>query len=253
VSTDARQKVVGWVDRFTITEDITLVDVSDDVSVVYTVGINMGNMLNKVFDLEDLPSFLELSPPEFGSVCLWKEDFGAGSAWVLLLPRENAAGLLATIESGSVTRLDRVNEIETLRILAGEPAYGHELAESFNPLELGLRNAVSFTKGCYVGQEVIARLDSYQKVQRELVALDLRGPTAAVNVGDDLMIDGESEGILTSMCPLAFADGRTRGLAVVRRSTGPRSTAILVRSRVGPVDGEIIPLDSLESKQEGGG
>jgi len=251
VSTDARQKVIDWIDKFTITEDVTLVDVSPDLSVLYLVGSNVGRMLKKVFDLEYVPPFFEVSHPEFGPVCFWEEDFGAGSARVLLLRSEKAAGLLAAIESGSVTRLDGFNEIETLRILAGEPAYAHELAESFNPLELGLRTAVSFTKGCYVGQEVIARLDTYQKVQRELIALDLRGLAAAVNVGDDLMIDGESEGILTSISPLAFADGRKRGLAIVRRSTESRSTAILVRSRAGPVDGEIVPLVSLESRQEG--
>lgn len=253
VSIGARQRVIDWVSKFTITEEITLVDISADFSVLYIVGVNVTNTLKKVFELEDVPPCFEVSRPEFGSVCFWKEDFGAGSAGVLLLRREKVTGLLAALEADSVTRLDEFNEIETLRILAGEPAYGHELAESFNPLELGLRNAVSFTKGCYVGQEVIARLDTYQKVQRELVALDLRGPADAVNAGDEMVIDGESEGILTSISPLAFADGRKRGLAVVRRSIGPRSTEVLVGSRVGPVVVEIVPPASLESRHEGKG
>jgi hypothetical protein len=252
-SADARQKVIDWVNRFTITEDITLVDISDDFAVIYIVGIKYASALKKNLDVENVAPCFEVLHPEFGSICFWKEDFGAGSAGVLLLRRENTARFLVAVESGSVTKLDRFDEIETLRILAGEPAYDHELGESFNPLELGLRNAVSFTKGCYVGQEVIARLDTYQKVQRELVGLDLRGSTSAVNVGDDLVIDGESVGILTSICPLAFADGRRRGLAVVRRSTGLRSTAVLVRSRGGSVDGDIVPLLSLESRKEGEG
>ena len=60
----------------------------------------------------------------------------------------------------------------TPRIEAGIPGPEAELNDRVNPLEAGLEEFVSFTKGCYVGQEVIARLDTYDKVQRRLVHLD---------------------------------------------------------------------------------
>jgi len=63
--------------------------------------------------------------------------------------------------------------LEAWRILRLLPAPGHELTQDHNPLEAGLREAVSFTKGCYVGQEVVARLNTYDKVSRAVVRLDL--------------------------------------------------------------------------------
>ncbi len=60
---------------------------------------------------------------------------------------------------------------ETFRIARGIPDIGRELTNDFNPFEVGLRDAISMTKGCYIGQEVIARLDTYQKVKRKLVGI----------------------------------------------------------------------------------
>ncbi len=54
------------------------------------------------------------------------------------------------------------------RIMNGVPAYESEINQNYNPLEAGLGSLVSFSKGCYVGQEIIARLDTYQKVQRAM-------------------------------------------------------------------------------------
>ena len=61
--------------------------------------------------------------------------------------------------------------MDAVRVSFGIPEYGPELGEPFNPLEAGLIGSVDFTKGCYIGQEVVARLDSYKKVQKYLVSL----------------------------------------------------------------------------------
>ena len=58
-----------------------------------------------------------------------------------------------------------------MRIERGLPAWGHELSAEVTPLEVNLLPAVSFSKGCYVGQEVIARQTNYDKVTRRLVGL----------------------------------------------------------------------------------
>ncbi len=86
---------------------------------------------------------------------------------------------------------------EDFRIARGIPAFPNELSASYNPLEAGLTHWVSFTKGCYIGQEVLARLDTYKKVQRRLVRMYLpkalsKIPTALVGP------DGEA-GLITSV------------------------------------------------------
>lgn len=89
-------------------------------------------------------------------------------------------------------------ELEAWRILRGFPARGHELTEDHNPLEAGLREAVSFTKGCYVGQEVVARLNTYGKVSRALVRLELE-PGAPIPAGGSMVLRGDVEiGAVTS-------------------------------------------------------
>ena len=59
------------------------------------------------------------------------------------------------------------------RIESGMPDWGTEISEEYNPHEARLIKAVSFTKGCYTGQEVIARLDTYDKVQKYLMIMDI--------------------------------------------------------------------------------
>ena len=61
------------------------------------------------------------------------------------------------------------SQFENLRILVGYPKFGNELTEEFNPLEALLDDHISFNKGCYIGQEVVARLNTYNKVQRQMV------------------------------------------------------------------------------------
>ncbi len=86
---------------------------------------------------------------------------------------------------------------EILRIEAGIPASGSEINDQYNPHEARLLHAVSFTKGCYTGQEVIARLDTYDKVQKYLMVAELQASITEplpVNV----YFEEQPIGILTS-------------------------------------------------------
>jgi folate-binding protein YgfZ len=92
---------------------------------------------------------------------------------------------------------------ERWRVEAGIPRWGHELDESILPAEAGLTEThVSFTKGCYPGQEPIARLHYRGKVNRRLRRLVLEGEPSA----DELVLDGKVVGRITSR-----ADGRALG------------------------------------------
>jgi folate-binding protein YgfZ len=97
------------------------------------------------------------------------------------------------------------------RVRAGRPAHGHEIAEAFNPFEVGLAHEVHLDKGCFTGQEVLMRLITYKSVKRRLVRVGGAGAPPGAPV--DLTRDGAPAGVLTS----AVADGaRWLGLAVVR-------------------------------------
>lgn len=96
-------------------------------------------------------------------------------------------------------------ELERLRILAVTPRWGREIDDDILPAEAGLdERAVSFTKGCYPGQEPLARLHARGHVNRRLRVLETEGEPAAP--GDELRVDGRSVGRVTSAVPgLALA------------------------------------------------
>ena len=100
------------------------------------------------------------------------------------------------------------------RIESGVPLRGAELSDAHNPWEARLSGAVDLNKGCYIGQEVIARLDSYKKVQKHLVSLRFDSG-ADISSGDELLQNGKPVGMVTSVAP-APSDGDLKGLGYVK-------------------------------------
>lgn len=90
---------------------------------------------------------------------------------------------------------------EAARIAAGVPAAPGELSDAHNPLELDLHDAIDWKKGCYIGQEVISRIDNYGKQAKRLVAvrLDREQLLGGVDVGDAVFSDDKRIGALTSV------------------------------------------------------
>lgn len=116
------------------------------------------------------PGASAIEPPE-GAVRLPAEgEFSAG----LLTPASAQPELdRALLAVGSTAVSDATAEI--LRVEAGRPRFGSDADESNLPAEVGLEAAISTTKGCYVGQEVVARLRTYGRVKRRLVGFRFPG------------------------------------------------------------------------------
>jgi tRNA-modifying protein YgfZ len=108
-------------------------------------------------------------------------------------------------------------ELERLRIQAGTPAWGKEIDDRVLPAEAGLtERAVSFTKGCYIGQEPVARLHYKGRPNRRLRGLELSAPAAP---GASLRLGEKEVGRIGSAC-LSPARGPI-ALAIVRREAEP--------------------------------
>jgi folate-binding protein YgfZ len=134
---------------------------------------------------------------------------------------EPAAEVLDTELELTVTE----EELELLRIRAGTPAWGKEIDDRVLPAEAGLtERAVSFTKGCYPGQEPIARLHYRGHANRGLRVLSL---APAPEPGDELAYEGKVVGRITSVAPV---DSGALALAFVRREV-PEGAELEVRPR----------------------
>jgi folate-binding protein YgfZ len=140
-------------------------------------------------------------------------DLGAGSdqpAWL----QQAGAPLPAWLEA--LPELDPAG-VERQRLRQGFPAEPGELNDGTNPFELGLAPWVSLNKGCYVGQETLAKLATYDGVKQQLRHWRT-GPAAADAYAPGTPLSttaGERAGVITSM--LVSADG-IEGLALVRRA-----------------------------------
>lgn len=134
--------------------------------------------------------------------------------------------------------------LETLRIESGVPAMGAELDEHTIPAESGVvERSVSFTKGCFTGQELTARIDSRGgNVPRHLRGLLVQG--AVPPVGAEVLVGDDVVGTVTSAAPGAAGHGGGVALAYVKRAVEPPAAAS-VRWDGGEARGEVRPLPLL--------
>lgn len=145
-----------------------------------------------------------------------------GRGVTLLVEHDHAEALLERLAEAGAALLTP-DAVEVLRVEIGLPGPVRELTAEYTPLEVALDAAISSTKGCYAGQEVIARQVTYDKVARRLVRLRLDAPVA---IDARVEVEGRGAGTITSavesprMGPLA--------LAVLRRAHNEPGTAVSV-------------------------
>lgn len=132
--------------------------------------------------------------------------------------------------------------LEVARVRRGIPASGSELNEDHNPLEAGLWDAVAFDKGCYVGQEVVARLNTYDKVSRRLVGLRIPQDHLVVAGGTKLYRNDKEAGSITTVSGLEGVE--TVALGYVKT----RSADIGDSVQLGAADGPTVSLHAFPMK-----
>jgi folate-binding protein YgfZ len=191
---EIRESLLARLEKYLVADEVTLTDETDSLALFH------------VLDLEVSETLL----PE-GTVSE-SERFGR-AGFDLLLPTTFKHLVPQLLKEDPVSD----ETVECFRIAQGVPVWGAELSEDVLPPEVGLdRDAISYTKGCYVGQEVISRIKSVGHVNRQLVGVQLvEGPSFAV--GDELVAEaGKTIGRLTSVC---FQPDKQRwiGLSIIRR------------------------------------
>jgi aminomethyltransferase len=125
-----------------------------------------------------------------------------GAAWEVERPAGGGTRLLLAPEAAAEARRlwggewdGAAEAYDTLRIEAGIPETGIEIVDDSLPLEVGLKGAVSFTKGCYIGQEIIARMESRGRLAKELLGVRAE---EAMSARDVVVQDGRPVGTVTS-------------------------------------------------------
>jgi len=197
-SSNQTKMLSEWIGRFIVMEDASLKSVNDS-QVQYLV-----------FDLRDESIIADIAKH---NIVALRHEHSYAHQVLFLADKSSRHHLESTLEQHGI-RSGTLEQYEIYRIEHGLPGYPNEISLQYNPLEIGLESRVSFSKGCYVGQEVIARLDTYQKTQKRLQRIILsdipdRVPTNL------LTPEREEAGILTSWCRSQNPVKRILGLGLV--------------------------------------
>lgn len=238
VSPNRRQPLMEWLDRYIFPMDrVELADVSPDWAIFRLIGAQsealLKNICPEIAIADTYGSHQELNFKDIKA----RVAVGSGLAlpgYTLLVSADNAAKLWEIlVTAGAVPTGDRV--WERLRIEQGRPAPDRELTEDYNPLEAGLWQTISFDKGCYIGQETIARLNTYKGVKQQLWGVRLSTP---VEPGSVVTADGEKVGTLTSVTE---TEAGVFGLAYIRTKAGGAGLNV----QVGEAEGEVVDVPFL--------
>jgi folate-binding protein YgfZ len=242
LSPHRQSQLMAWLDRFIFPFDkVELTDISETTAIFSILGQQSGNLLAKIssetISLQDFADHQLVTIADATvRICLGS---GLATPGYTLLMERDVAGVVWSklVEEGTIAFGDRL--WESLRIQQGRPTPERELTEDYNPLEAGLWQTISFAKGCYIGQETIARLNTYNGVKQKLWGIKLTQPVAPQT---PITLEDSKIGILTSYTDTPSG---SFGLGYIRTKAGGEG----LRVKVGGATGELISVPFLCHKQ----
>ncbi|MGH7361444.1 MAG: YgfZ/GcvT domain-containing protein, partial [Candidatus Methylomirabilales bacterium] len=242
-----RARVAQTLDRFIIADDAKVTDASGEITVLGCYGPKAAEALGRVAGSPPP----ELAPHNHAEVRVGgaavrvvATPFLGVPGFDLLLHAETAAtvtGRLLEAVKGVGGRAVGHAAFETLRVEAGTPWYGLDFDENNLPQEAGLETtAISFSKGCYIGQETVARIHFRGHVNRRLTGLALQGE--GLPARGSRVLKGETEvGRVTSAVHSPHR-GTPAALALLRREVGEPGTSLIVEANGTRLTAEVVPL-----------
>ena len=221
-TTDREQapKVAATLQRYIIMDQVEVEDISDKLKSIGVAGPTASEILSnagiavaqleagQVVDLEWSGigiSVARNTHPQMDGYEIWLAGENAEKVWEGLI----AAGARPV---GS-------DALEMYRIVRGVPRYGIDLRERDLPQETGQEHALSFTKGCYIGQEIVERIRARGNVHRAFIGFEVEGEPP--QPGTKVRANDKDVGEITSAARVPFPNGeRTVALGYLRREAG---------------------------------
>lgn len=233
-------KLIDTLDRYLIADDVALSDESDAWAIFGVQGPEARAVLGQVVGnmSPDLPEHHTLVR-DFEGVPVWvtARSFTGEPGCDLHIARDRADSLWQALVSAGGTPIGQ-QVAEILRVEAGIPRYGAEIDESVTPLEAGLYGAVDFDKGCYIGQEVIAKMHFRGRPRRYLTGLLLNHATSG-----DVTVNGKPVGRITT-CVNSLGLNRIIALAIMRRGYHEAGQRVLLSDNA---QAEVVALPFVQT------
>ena len=231
------QQVISWLKKYIIMENIRFTIMTNDVEMVTIHGPESLDFVSQFIrgDLLTLPMHSAISKSDSNRFAIRSMPIHE-LQFLIIDQKEN--GLLDYFSSQKDIPELFSNDWNRERILAGQGIYSHEWSDAYNPLEAGLLHLIDFKKGCYIGQEVIARLDSYNKVNKRLMGISSQ---SHFEEHDLIYVEDEQIGVITSISSL---EDMTIALGYVRSEHSYDETNIKIQHQGKSVDAvlHVLPM-----------
>jgi len=215
--------LTSTLDRLIFSEDAAVTDVSARVSSIGVIGNRAGDVIAAAFTFDrgalarmTAGDVLDVSGTD--GMLVAKTARALEPSFDVFVPSERSRDVRAKLESAGAEPIAE-DMVEALRIDAAHPRFGVDMTTDTIPLEAGLlERAISQTKGCYVGQEVIVRVlhRGGGRVARLLVKIERDVLAGSMTGGSVISIDGRETGQITSAA-ISPASGRAIALGYVKR------------------------------------
>ncbi len=179
-------------------DDFHMQDISAETAVFGIYGPQAAHILGETLGFPEVDMPLHhWREAEIGGLTayLHRTDPINGDGYFVMCKTAVRDAFTQQLQASSLTYANQA-AFDYLRIAAGQPRFGHELTQDYIPLEANLWDDVSFNKGCYIGQEIIARMESRGKLAKQLSKLTLDAPVA---VGATLTAAGKKAGTVTAV------------------------------------------------------
>ncbi len=217
-------RVLKTIERFTLAGDFRVTDVTNATALLSVQGKQAVEIIRKA--LGDAAATLAPNQvAQFAEVAVLRASHTKEACFDLVVDAVDAASLWETLQSAGARPFGHA-ALEILRIEAGVPRYGVDMDETNVVTEAALDDAVSYTKGCYVGQEIIARIKYRGHVAKKLSGL-LFERGVGVESGATISVAGKEVGKVTSVTYSPHL-GRTIALAYLKYDYVAPGTAVTV-------------------------
>ena len=235
-------QALAHLQKYGVFDDVALDDMSERTFEFHLAGLRADALLSQAgCDLpEDVDLCHRMATFADRSIRIVRESPTGYPGLTLIGDRADADAVRAALHPMGLHDVSPAT-FEALRIEAGTPIFGQDVTPDNLPQEIGRDDrAINFVKGCYLGQETVARIDALGHVNKILKGLRLEGG-AVPSIGSIVEADGKKIGAVTSS---AFSPGLGGpiALAIVRTSHAQAGTHVIVRSEAGEMPAVVSDL-----------
>jgi folate-binding protein YgfZ len=224
------ESLLKILNHYIIMDDVELADISEKLTAIGIQGPQATEILKRAGIEPSCSDPLAICDVNWNGVQisvrrLANEDFVDYELW---LAPEDAPRLWDSLISAGAKPVG-TDALEKFRVLAGAPKFGVDIRQRELPQETGQTDALNFSKGCYIGQEIVERIRSQGNLHRNFTGFLLDG---AIEPGTKIMRDEKQVGEITSAATVPTKDGGIRHLALgyIRREVGGIGTKIHIGS-----------------------